>query len=45
MKAKESNRAMMAEESKDKKKKKKKKKKKNQLWIGGTQFLPSTPKT
>ena len=43
MKAKESNRAMMAEESKDKKKKKKKKK--NQLRIGGTQFLPSTPKT
>lgn len=41
MKAKESNRAMMAEESKDKKKKKKK----NQLRIGGTQFLSSTPKT
>lgn len=39
MKAKESNRAMMAEESKDKKKKK------NQLRIGGTQFLSSTPKT
>lgn len=38
MKAKESNRAMMAEESKDNKKK-------NQLRIGGTQFLPSTPKT
>lgn len=40
MKAKESNRAMMAEESKDNKKKIK-----NQLRIGGTQFLPSTPKT